>query len=561
MKNGVFLCEVLNAIRPGAIRKIETSAMPFKQMENISNFLKGCRAFGVPEYDLFETVDLFEAKDLSVVLTCIFALSRTAQKNGWNGPSLGPKASNANIRNFSADQVKSDGGMTKMGMGSSGVMQRSEISTSGAGNITFGAKQSGFGKAGTKASTTPYTSSQPQSTSSNSRHVPPYSPPPPLPKPTASSSYLPVKATSSYGSSSSSSSYAPPNSGAANSGTNFEARGGGFGMDAELAKKQAMKYDVGKEGEARRWIEEVSGLGLISGEFGDALKDGIVLCQLLNKIKPNSIRKIETSKMPFKQMENISKFLKGCRSYGVPEYDLFETVDLFEAKDLGSVVTCIHALGRAAQKNNFNGPKLGAKLSDANARTYTAEQAKASKMMDGMTKMSMGSSATMQRSEITTSGAGNVTFGAKTAGTGDSGAVSKLSMGSAGTMQRSEVSTSGNGNICFGSKTAGTGDSGAVSKLSMGSAGTMQRSEVFTSGNGNITFGSKASQNAQAPAKQQLMARVQHAYAAQEGGELTLIKGGLITITENKDDPNGWWEGQDSNGLKGVFPHNYVGLI
>jgi len=36
--------------------------MPFKQMENISNFLKACRALGVAEHDLFETVDLYEAK-------------------------------------------------------------------------------------------------------------------------------------------------------------------------------------------------------------------------------------------------------------------------------------------------------------------------------------------------------------------------------------------------------------------------------------------------------------------------------------------------------------------
>lgn len=36
--------------------------MPFKQMENISNFLKACRVLGVAEHDLFETVDLFEQK-------------------------------------------------------------------------------------------------------------------------------------------------------------------------------------------------------------------------------------------------------------------------------------------------------------------------------------------------------------------------------------------------------------------------------------------------------------------------------------------------------------------
>lgn len=40
-------------------------------MENISNFIRGCRAIGVPEYSLFETVDLFEGKDIGLVVKCL----------------------------------------------------------------------------------------------------------------------------------------------------------------------------------------------------------------------------------------------------------------------------------------------------------------------------------------------------------------------------------------------------------------------------------------------------------------------------------------------------------
>lgn len=36
--------------------------MPFKQMENISAFLRAIRLIGVEEYEVFETVDLFEEK-------------------------------------------------------------------------------------------------------------------------------------------------------------------------------------------------------------------------------------------------------------------------------------------------------------------------------------------------------------------------------------------------------------------------------------------------------------------------------------------------------------------
>lgn len=43
----------------------------FKQMENISNFLRGCRALGVPSFDCFETLDLYDEKNMTGVLRCV----------------------------------------------------------------------------------------------------------------------------------------------------------------------------------------------------------------------------------------------------------------------------------------------------------------------------------------------------------------------------------------------------------------------------------------------------------------------------------------------------------
>lgn len=43
----------------------------FKQMENISNFLKASRALGVPSFDCFETLDLFDEKNMAGVLRCV----------------------------------------------------------------------------------------------------------------------------------------------------------------------------------------------------------------------------------------------------------------------------------------------------------------------------------------------------------------------------------------------------------------------------------------------------------------------------------------------------------
>lgn len=58
------------------------------------------------------------------------------------------------------------------------------------------------------------------------------------------------------------------------------------------------------------------------------------------------MRKIATSKMAFKCMENINCFLEACRKFGVPNQELFQTVDLWEKQNLNSVVICLQALGR-----------------------------------------------------------------------------------------------------------------------------------------------------------------------------------------------------------------------
>lgn len=100
-------------------------------------------------------------------------------------------------------------------------------------------------------------------------------------------------------------------------------------------------YSIELEAQAQAWIEEVTGEAF-QGEFAEELRDGRRLCNLVNAIKPGFVRRVNNSPgMPFKQMENISNFLKACRVVGVPEYSLFETVDLFELKDLGLVVKCL----------------------------------------------------------------------------------------------------------------------------------------------------------------------------------------------------------------------------
>lgn len=99
-------------------------------------------------------------------------------------------------------------------------------------------------------------------------------------------------------------------------------------------------YSPELEAQAQQWIESVTGEPF-EGIFAEELRDGRRLCLLINEIRPGLVRKVNNSKMPFKQMENVSNFLKACRTVGVPEYSLFETVDLFELKDIGLVIKCL----------------------------------------------------------------------------------------------------------------------------------------------------------------------------------------------------------------------------
>jgi len=140
-----------------------------------------------------------------------------------------------------------------------------------------------------------------------------------------------------------------------------------YGLDAELKTKAEAKYDHSFEDQTAQWVQDITGVQVV-GEFGEALRTGQVLCQLLNGIRPGTIAKINGAGMPFKERENISKFLKVCREWGVHEYALFSTDDLYDEKNLLSVVKCIYQLGGVLKRAvpEFQGPILGvADLSNA----------------------------------------------------------------------------------------------------------------------------------------------------------------------------------------------------
>lgn len=164
----------------------------------------------------------------------------------------------------------------------------------------------------------------------------------------------------------------------------------GYGLTADIRNKILEKYDRNLEADAVRWIEAILGEGTMQGAAGPdevhkILKDGSVLCRLMNALQPGSVKKIRTDTVrPAFLMENTGKFLTACESYGVKKDDLFQTVDLFENQNMVAVINGIVALGRKAQINGYDGPTLGPKEAEGEKREFTEEQLSAGKNIIGL---------------------------------------------------------------------------------------------------------------------------------------------------------------------------------
>ncbi|KZC05914.1 Muscle-specific protein 20 [Dufourea novaeangliae] len=124
------------------------------------------------------------------------------------------------------------------------------------------------------------------------------------------------------------------------------------------------------------------GLGVL---YEDALRDGVLLCQLMNKLQPGLVTKINTSGGDYKMMDNLNQFQKACVKYGVPDVDLFQAVDLMERKNIAQVTNTIFAIGRATYRHpEWRGPWLGPKPAEENKRHFTEEQLRAGEGLIGL---------------------------------------------------------------------------------------------------------------------------------------------------------------------------------
>ncbi|XP_015795156.1 muscle-specific protein 20 [Tetranychus urticae] len=106
LRNGVYLCKLMNRLDPSTCTKINNTNAPFKIMENIDHFLRAARKYGVSEIDLFQSVDLVEKRNIPGVVQCLMAIGRCGYLHPeFRGPYLGPKPAEESKRDFSEETL------------------------------------------------------------------------------------------------------------------------------------------------------------------------------------------------------------------------------------------------------------------------------------------------------------------------------------------------------------------------------------------------------------------------------------------------------------------------
>ncbi|KAK9540576.1 hypothetical protein VZT92_003018 [Zoarces viviparus] len=104
LENGILLCELLSAIKPGLVKKINTLPTPIAGLDNLSVFLRGCEELGLKSSQLFDPGDLQDTsiranlkdsdcnRKIKNVLNTVFWLGKAASGcASYSGPTLNLK--------------------------------------------------------------------------------------------------------------------------------------------------------------------------------------------------------------------------------------------------------------------------------------------------------------------------------------------------------------------------------------------------------------------------------------------------------------------------------------
>ncbi|THD27702.1 Transgelin [Fasciola hepatica] len=271
-----------------------------------------------------------------------------------------------------------------------------------------------------------------------------------------------------------------------------------MGMDVQVNRRLNSKYDASSEAEAIGWLNKLTGENVPLGRENvcAALKNGQILIKLANAVyagtsplppaaaKKKHPFKANTMTAPFKQMENIQMFLNAAEAYGVPHASLFQTVDLYEARNMAQVLNTILQLGTECQRNNFNGPTCGPKPTYENKRDFTEEQLRLS---EGIIGLQMGTNKLASQAGMSHGGPRHITDIKVDAASKESQAVIGLQMGTNKLASQAGMSHGGPRHITDIKVDAASKEGQGVIGLQMGSNKGASQSGMSHGGPRHIT--------------------------------------------------------------------------
>ncbi|KAH3744975.1 hypothetical protein Pelo_13608 [Pelomyxa schiedti] len=111
-----------------------------------------------------------------------------------------------------------------------------------------------------------------------------------------------------------------------------------------------LKRYISSKRRACKWISECLSCPVPTV---DQLKDGILLCELVNKIKPKAVPQISKSRSIPSSLENMLLFLNACRDMGVPDGALCSPSDFVFKKNLDIAFGTVVRLGALVSDTAF----------------------------------------------------------------------------------------------------------------------------------------------------------------------------------------------------------------
>lgn len=164
----------------------------------------------------------------------------------------------------------------------------------------------------------------------------------------------------------------------------------------EAQSKVDASFDMDDAIKVLQWIQNVTGKEVkmqfsndrytFMENFHEALKDGMLLCYLVQALVPGAAITSSTFNVPSneafkaaKSRERIDIFLREAHRAGVAEQHLFQTDCLYERTNLPKVISCIRAFGMEVEsKDTYHGQKNWPRKSEANPRFFPESMLRAS---------------------------------------------------------------------------------------------------------------------------------------------------------------------------------------